>query len=127
MIKSLSKVKKVVARPSVKINLKDFTEGVDCIVELKEPTAAAMFPDTDTIQKLKIKFPFYPDAMIYQIILLAKCYVNSPEDGEKYNALHEFGDLAKNNKECFFYLIGEFLAAFPTNNLDERADLAKND
>jgi hypothetical protein len=127
MIKSLSKVKKIVARPSVKINLKDFTEGVDCIVELKEPTAAAMFPDTDTIQKLKIKYPFYPDTMLYQIILLAKCYVHAPEDGESYNALHEFGDLAKNNKDCFFYLIGEFLAAFPTNNLDERVDEAKND
>ena len=33
----------------------------------------------------------------------------------------------KNNKECFFFLISEFLAAFPTNNLDERADSAKND
>jgi hypothetical protein len=65
--------------------------------------------------------------MLYQIILLAKCYVHAPEDGESYNALHEFGDLAKNNKDCFFYLIGEFLAAFPTNNLDERVDEAKND
>jgi hypothetical protein len=86
-----------------------------------------MFPDADTISKLKIKFPFYPDAMIYQIILLAKCYIHAPEDGESYNALHEFGELAKNNKDCFFYLISEFLAAFPSNNLDERVEQAKND
>lgn len=128
MIKSLSKVKKVVARPSVKVNIKDYTEGnEDCFVEFKEPGAAQMFPDSDVIQKLKIKYPFYPDTMLYQIILLGKCYVNTAEDGDSFNATHSIGDLAKNNKDCFFYLLSEFLAAFPTADIETRIPEAKND
>ena len=43
------------------------------------------------------------------------------------NSLQFLKDLAKNNKECFYYILTEFLNAFPTSNFDERVTEAKND
>ena len=126
MIKAISKVKKVTPRPSVKIDIQQFTDE-PCILEFNEPNAAALFPDNELTKQLKIKFPKYPDAMLYQIALLAKCYVIKPEDGDSINTYQEFGQLAKDNKECFYHVLTEFLNAFPTNNLYEKVTEAKND
>jgi hypothetical protein len=125
MIKAISKVKKVALRPSVKIDIQQFTDE-PCVLEFSEPTAAALFPDSDLLKSLKVKFPKYPDAMLYQVALLAKCYVDKPEDGDAINAYHEFGQLAKDNKECFYHVLAEFLNAFPTN-LEDKVTEAKND
>ncbi len=125
MIKAISKVKKVELRPSVKIDISEYT-GEECFLEFTEPTAAALFPDNELLKQLKIKFPKYPDAMIYQIALLAKCYVIKPEDGDKINTYHEFGNLAKDNKDCFYHVLSEFLSAYPSN-IDDKVIEAKND
>jgi hypothetical protein len=126
MIKAISKVKKLEVKPSVKIDIKDYT-GEECILEFSEPTAAALFPDNELLKTIKIKFPKYPDAMLYQVALLGKCYVIKAEDGDSLNPIVEFGQLAKDNKDCFYYILTEFLNAFPTGNLDEKVIEAKND
>ena len=126
MIKAISKVKKVELRPSVKIDISEYT-GEECTLEFTEPTAAALFPDNELLKQLKIKFPKYPDAMLYQIALLAKCYVIKPEDGDKINTFQEFGNLAKDNKDCFYHVLTEFLNAFPSGNIDDKVVEAKND
>ena len=125
MIKAISKVKKVALRPSVKVDISAFTDE-PCVLEFNEPTAAALFPESELLKSLKIKFAKYPDAMLYQVALLAKCYVIKPEDGDSINAYQEFGQLAKDNKECFYHVLAEFLNAFPTN-LDNAVTEAKND
>jgi hypothetical protein len=94
---------------------------------INEPTAAALFPDSELLKQLKIKFPRYPDAMIYQIALLAKCYVIQKDDADNINLYQEFGNLAKDNKDCFYHVLTEFLGAFPTANLDDKVIEAKND
>lgn len=126
MIKAISKVKKIELRPSVKIDISAFT-GEECFLEFSEPTAAALFPDSELLKQLKIKFPKYPDAMIYQVALLAKCYVIQKDDGDSINLYHEFGNLAKDNKECFYHVLAEFLNAYPTSNIDDKVIEAKND
>ena len=126
MIKAISKVKKIELRPSVKIDISEFT-GEECFLEFNEPTAAALFPDSELLKTLKIKFPKYPDAMIYQVALLAKCYVIQKDDGDSINLYHEFGNLAKDNKECFYHVLAEFLNAYPTSNIDEKVIETKND
>jgi hypothetical protein len=125
MIKAISKVKKIELRPSVKIDISEYT-GEECVLEFTEPTAAALFPDNELLKQLKIKFPKYPDGMIYQVILLAKCYVIKPEDGDSINLYQEFGTLAKDNKDCFYHVLSEFLSAYPTN-IDDKVIEAKND
>ena len=127
MIKGLSKIKKAQIRPSVKIDLSQFSEGEECFVELKEPTAAALFPDNATLHQLKIKFPSFPEAMLYQVALMGKCYVEQPGDPSEYNALVDFGNLAKENKEAFYHILTTFLEAFPTSNFDDRVIEAKKD
>jgi hypothetical protein len=126
MIKAISKVKKIELRPSVKIDITEFT-GEECFLEFNEPTAAALFPDSELLKTLKIKFPKYPDAMIYQVALLAKCYVIQKDDGDSINLYHEFGNLAKDNKECFYHVLAQFLNAYPTSNIDDKVIEAKND
>ena len=126
MIKAISKVKKIELRPSVKIDISEFT-GEECFLEFSEPTAAALFPDSELLKTLKIKFPKYPDAMIYQVALLAKCYVIQKDDGDSINLYHEFGNLAKDNKECFYHVLAQFLNAYPTSNIDDKVIEAKND
>ena len=125
MIKAISKVKKVELRPSVRIDISEYT-GEECVLEFTEPTAAALFPDNELLKTLKIKFPKYPDAMIYQVILLAKCYVIKPEDGDSINLYQEFGQLAKDNKDCFYHVLSEFLSSYPSN-IDDKVIEAKND
>jgi hypothetical protein len=126
MIKAISKVKKVALRPSVKVDISAFTDE-PCVLEFNEPTAAALFPDSELLKQIKIKFPKYPEAMLYQVALLGKCYVIQADDGDSLNPIHEFGQLAKDNKECFYYVLTEFLESFPTNNLEERIVESKND
>lgn len=126
MISGLSKIKTQNLRPSVKIDLSFYAEE-NCFVELCEPTAAALFPDAGFLHQLKIKFPDYPEAMLYQIALLGKCYVPQDNEPESYNAVNDFGQLAKNNKECFYYVLSEFLNAYPTANIDDKVSEAKND
>lgn len=126
MIKAISKVKKVALRPSVKVDISAFTDE-PCVLEFNEPSAANLFPDSELLKQIKIKFPKYPEAMLYQVALLGKCYVIQNEDGDSLNPIHEFGQLAKDNKECFYYVLTEFLESFPTNNLEERIVESKND
>ena len=125
MIKSLSKVKKVSLRPSIKIDLSSYAEE-ECFVELSEPTAAALFPDNATLHNLKIKFPSFPEAMIYQIVLMGKCYVNQKDDPDSINPMIDFANIAKDNKDCFYYILTEFLNAYPTADFDSRVTEAKN-
>ena len=125
MIKAISKVKKVAQRPSVKIDITAYTEE-PCVLEFSEPMSHHLFPDSDLLKKIKIKFPAYPDPMIYQIALLGKCYVIQPEDGNEINPIHEFGQLAKDNKDCFYYVLAEFLNAYPSE-LETKVEEAKND
>jgi hypothetical protein len=127
MISGLAKVKSKEQRPSVKIDLSMFADGEECFVELSEPTAAALFPDAGFIQNLKIKYPDYPDSMLYQIALMGKCYVVQDNDPETFNAVQDFASLAKTNKECFYHILTEFLNAYPTDNIDDKVKKAKND
>lgn len=126
MISGLQKVKKQSLRPSVKVDLTAFA-GEECFVELSEPTAVALFPDAGFIHNLKIKFPDYPDAMLYQIALLGKCYVHQDTDPMETNPVQDFAQLARDNKECFYYVLTEFLNAFPSNDIDSKVVDAKND
>jgi hypothetical protein len=126
MISGLSKVKKLEVRPAVKIDLSSFA-GEDCFIELSEPTSAALFPDAGFIHNLKIKYPEYPDAMLYQIALLGKCYVHQDNDPETTNPVQDIAQLGRDNKECFYHILTEFLNAFPSNNIDQKVQDAKND
>lgn len=126
MISGLSKIKKQELRPSVKIDLSTFADE-DCFVELCEPTAAALFPDAGYLEQLRIKFPEFPNSMLYQINLLGRCYVVQPNDPESFNATHDFAQLARNNKDCFYYVLSEFLNAYPTADIKDKVAEAKND
>lgn len=126
MISGLKKVKKHQLRPTVKIDLSAYAEE-ECFVEFMEPTAAALFPDATHLEQLKIKFPEFPQSMLYQVNLLGRCYVVQDNDPESFNATQDFAQLARDNKDCFYYVLSEFLNAYPTADLNDKVSEAKND
>ena len=126
MISGLKNVKKHQLRPTVKIDLSAYADG-DCFVELMEPTAAALFPDATSLEQLKIKFPEFPSSMLYQVSLLGRCYVVQDADPESFNAIHDFAQLARDNKDCFYHVLTEFLNAYPSADLNDKVADAKND
>lgn len=121
---SLKNIKPAESKPNVEVDISAWS-GEGAKVVFREPKAADLFPDANL--NLKIKFPEFPDAMLYQINLLAKCYVRQPEDPNELNLFSEFGNIARTNKDAFFHIISSFLNAFPTADLDEKVKEAKNE
>lgn len=121
---SLKNIKPAESKPNVEVDISQWS-GEGAKVVFREPKAADLFPDANL--NLKIKFPEFPDAMLYQINLLAKCYVRQPDDPNELNLFSEFGNIARTNKDAFFYIISHFLNAFPTADLDDKVKEAKNE
>lgn len=121
---SLKNIKAAEGKPNVEVDLSAFS-GEGAKVVFREPKAADLFPDGNL--NMKIRFPEFPDAMLYQISLLAKCYVRQPDDPNELNLFNEFGNIARNNKDAFFHIISTFLSAFPTADLDDKVKEAKNE
>lgn len=122
--KNLQSIKPTSSKPNVEVDISAWS-GEGAKVVFREPKAADLFPDTNL--NMKIQFPEFPDAMLYQLSLLSKCYVRQPDDPAELNLFKEFGNIARTNKDAFFHIISSFLSAFPTADLDEAVKEAKND
>jgi len=121
---SLKKVKVNPGKPNVEVDISVFTEEEGSKIVFREPKAADLFPDANL--NMKIAFPEFPDAMLYQLSLLSKCYVRQHDDPAELNIFRELGNIARNNKDAFFHIVSTFLGAFPTADLDEKVKEAKN-
>lgn len=127
MIKGLSKIKAREAKPNLVIDLTELV-GEEASISFREPKAADLFPNPDGTKTMRNYFPEFPDTMLYQCILMGKCYVFEQEDakGEQKPAV-DFGNLARTNYEVFFHILSSFLDAFQVNNFDDKVSEAKND
>lgn len=127
MISGLSKIKAKEPKPNLVIDLSSVVDE-DVKISFREPRAADLFPNPDATKTMRNYFPEFPDTMLYQCILMGKCYVFEAEDakGEQKPAV-DFGNLARTNAEVFFYILGQFLSTFQINDFDEKVAEAKND
>ena len=96
-------------------------------LRFREPKAADLFPDAKELTSLRTAFAEFPEAMLYQIYLLGRCYVPDPADGSEDSPLRAFGNLARTSKQTFFRILGEFISWYPTDDLQGRVKQAKND
>lgn len=127
MIKGLQEVPVREAKNDLIIDLTPFTGNEDSKLRFHEPTASDLFPNPDATKELKKWFPDMLDSMHYQLYLLGRCYVPHPDDKETQKPAIDFGNLARTNKDVFFYVIGEFLAYFSVGDFDKKVEEAKND
>lgn len=126
-LKSLKAIPKNDRREVLNIDLSMFTgdEG-DCI-KFREPCAADLFPDGAELKKLRIHFPEFPEAMLYQVMLMGRCYVSEPGDATvDESAMDSIGNIARTNRAVYFHLAGRFMEAFPNDDIGARISQAKN-
>ena len=95
-------------------------------LRFREPKAADLFPDAKELGSLRVAFAEFPEAMLYQIYLLGRCYVADPTDSSEESPLRAFGNLARTSKQTFFRILGEFISWYPTDDLQGRVKEAKN-
>lgn len=125
MLKALSNVPKDPDLGILSVDLSDIA-GEGAVFQFREPKAADIFPDAKELGQMRVAFPEFPDAMLYQIYLIAKTYLPGPaDDGE--SPVRAFGNLARASKATFFRILGEYTAKFPLDSFDDRIEDAKND
>ena len=108
------------------VDLSDIA-GDGAELRFREPKAADLFPDAKELTSLRTAYAEFPEAMLYQIYLLGRCYVPDPADGSEDSPLRAFGNLARTSKQTFFRILGEFISWYPTDDLQGRVKQAKND
>jgi len=116
---------KMTRRPNLVVSLEQWTGDPSNRLIFKEPRASELFPDTSALQELKRTYPEFPQAMIYQVNLMGRCYV--PDDGEEdAEPVKSIGDIARNHKDIFFHILAEFFTAFDVSDPDEKVEESKN-
>jgi len=126
-LKTMTSVKPLERKPQLDIDISEYV-GEKASISFLEPRASELYPDASGLKELKRKYPEMPDAMIYQINLLGRCYQLDEEDikAGEVNPTHSIATLARNHKEMFFYILGEFLNAFSGLDIEEQIDDTKN-
>ena len=125
-LQSLKQIPKDTDKGLLTVDLSDVA-GDGAERRFREPKAADLFPDAKELGSLRVAFAEFPEAMLYQIYLLGRCYVADPTDSSEESPLRAFGNLARTSKQTFFRILGEFISWYPTDDLHGRVKDAKND
>jgi hypothetical protein len=124
-LQSLKQIPKDTDKGLLTVDLSDVA-GDGAELRFREPKAADLFPDAKELGSLRVAFAEFPEAMLYQIYLLGRCYVADPTDNSDESPLRAFGNLARTSKQTFFRILGEFISWYPTDDLQGRVKEAKN-
>ena len=124
-LQSLKQIPKDMDKGLLTVDLSDVA-GDGAELRFREPKAADLFPDAKELGSLRVAFAEFPEAMLYQIYLLGRCYVADPADSSEESPLRAFGNLARTSKHTFFRILGEFISWYPTDDLQGRVKDAKN-
>jgi hypothetical protein len=124
-LQSLKQIPKDTDKGLLTVDLSDVA-GDGAELRFREPKAADLFPDAKELGSLRVAFAEFPEAMLYQIYLLGRCYVADPSDSSEESPLRAFGNLARTSKQTFFRILGEFISWYPTDDLQGRVKEAKN-
>ena len=124
-LQSLKQIPKDTDKGLLTVDLSDVA-GDGAELRFREPKAADLFPDAKELGSLRVAFAEFPEAMLYQVYLLGRCYVADPTDSSEESPLRAFGNLARTSKQTFFRILGEFISWYPTDDLQGRVKDAKN-
>jgi len=111
-LSDLKKAPKKEQKALLVIDLKPYI-GEEAFLRFREPRAADYFPSAELHRKQALMYPEFAEGMLKVVQLMAKCYESGPEDGDTFNAFTAFGDLAREQKELFMVVAGEFNQYYP--------------
>jgi|GWRWMinimDraft_12_1066020.scaffolds.fasta_scaffold00331_10 hypothetical protein len=93
--------------------------GTDGELAFREPKAADLFPDGAESKAASIAFPEFKDAMLYQIMVMGRCYVTSEaEMGQIIQPWRALGQFGRDHRDLFIHLAAQFSDAFPTGSVE---------
>jgi hypothetical protein len=118
------KIPKLEGRPNHSVDIERFI-GAPGNFTFREPKASDLFPRPEVEKMLKIAFPEFPAQMLQILMIMARCYVTQPGDGE-INPARRFAQLARDRSDIYLFVVGQFAAAFPIN-IEEAVDEVPND
>lgn len=117
-------IPKLEGRPNYVVDIERFI-GAPGSFTFREPKASDLFPRPEVEKMLKIAFPEFPAQMLQILMIMARCYVTQPGDGE-INPARRFAQLARDRSDIYLFVVGQFAAAFPIN-IEEAVDEVPND
>jgi hypothetical protein len=104
-------IPKLEGRPNLVVDIERFIGTTGQIV-FREPKASDLFPRPEVEKMLKIAYPEFPAQMLQILMIMARCYVIQPGDGE-INPGRRFAQLARDRSDIYLYVVAEFAKAFP--------------
>ena len=104
-------IPKLEGRPNLVVDIERFI-GTPGSIVFREPKASDLFPRPEVEKMLKIAYPEFPAQMLQILMIMARCYVIQPGDGE-INPGRRFAQLARDRSDIYLYVVAEFARAFP--------------
>jgi hypothetical protein len=104
-------IPKLEGRPNYSVDIERFI-GAAGSFTFREPKASDLFPRPEVQKQLKIAYAEFPDQMLQILMIMARCYVIQPGDGE-INPGRRFATLARDRSDIYLYVVAEFAKAFP--------------
>ena len=104
-------IPKLDGRPNHVVDIERFI-GTPGSIVFREPKASDLFPRPEVEKMLKIAYPEFPAQMLQILMIMARCYVIQPGDGE-INPGRRFAQLARDRSDIYLYVVAEFAKAFP--------------
>ena len=104
-------IPKLEGRPNHSVDIERYI-GTPGSFTFREPKASDLFPRPEVEKMLKIAFPEFPAQMLQILMIMARCYVTQPGDGE-INPGRRFAQLARDRSDIYLYVVAEFAKAFP--------------
>ena len=104
-------IPKTESRPNYSVDIERYI-GTPGSFTFREPKASDLFPRPEVEKMLKIAFPEFPAQMLQILMIMARCYVTQPGDGE-INPGRRFAQLARDRSDIYLYVVAEFAKAFP--------------
>lgn len=117
-------IPKAEGRPNHLVDIERFI-GAPGTITFREPKASDLFPRPEVEKMLKIAFPEFPAQMLQILMIMARCYVIQPGDGE-INPARRFAQLARDRSDIYLYVVQEFARAFPID-IEQAVDEVPND
>ena len=126
MLSVLQAVPKQEPKANFVFDLRPF--GANGEIVFREPKASDLFPDGAEQKAATIAFPEFKEAMIYQIMVMGRCYVTSEaEMGQAIQPWRAIGQFARDHRDLFIHLAAQFSDAFPTGSIENLRKNSGND
>ena len=117
-LKAIKEIKREESSGVLSIDLSHFCDG-DVVATFRAPKAADLYPDSKTLQKIKIAYPECPEEMLAHINLLGRCYIVQQEDDGEDEPWRAWVSLARNHYEAFFHVLTKWLEFVAIPSKDE--------